>query len=375
MYRQLYKCRVLCIMDAEYSSYSFENLGGKAMRRYTSLLLVAFMLVLLIATISDNLAGHADRTRRDRPLQSITIYTTLPPEHVSMLADGYEKAKRVQVNFVPVSSEEVLQKLRQDAVIGREKADLVLADQRTLEKAAADGSLQPYLSESTDSVSAAFKDAAGEWTGVWYDPVVFCANRDYVRAVPRVPNTWMELATMSGVRVGITDFLAADASANLFFSMMSQFGDTATYDILRGIQPKVVQYSKYLSTPVRMAGMGEVDLSVAVQSEALRYIHQGYPLQVIYPEDGTAYTLTGAGIVEGAKNEAQAEDFVEWLLSDEAQLVLQSREFFFVPLNPVTIAYKSFPGKDVVLFSRPQEFSPSARHDLLDRWVKEVRLQ
>ena len=180
---------------------------------------------------------------------------------------------------------------------------------------------------------------------------------------------------MQGMRVGITDFFAADASANLFFSMMSQFGDAATYDILRGIQPKVVQYSKYLSTPVRMAGMGEVDISIAVQSEVMRYIHQGYPLQIIYPEDGTAYTLTGVGLAEGAKNEEQAKAFAEWLLGDEAQLALQSREFFFVPLNPVTIAYKSFPGKDVVLFSRPQDFSPSQRHDLLDRWVKEVRLQ
>ena len=345
------------------------------MRRYTSLLLVAFMLVLLIATISDNLAGHADRTRREKPLQSITVYTTLPPEHAGMLAEGYEKSKSVRVNFVPVSSVEVLQKLHQDSVGGRTRADLVLADRSTLEKAAANGGLQPYISENTDSIGASFKDAEGRWTGIWYDPVVFCANRDYVRTVPRVPNKWMELASMPEVRVGITDFLAADASANLFFSMMSQFGDQATYHILRGIQPKVVQYSKYLSTPVRMAGMGEVDLSVAVQSEVLRYIHQGYPLQVIYPEDGTAYTLTGVGLVEGAKNEAQAKDFVEWLLSDEAQLVLQSREFFFVPLNPVTIAYKSFPGKDVVLFSRPQDFSQSERHDLLDRWVKEVRLQ
>ena len=205
------------------------------MRRYTSLLLVAFMLVLLIATISDNLAGHADRTRRERPQQSVTVYTTLPPEHAGILAEGYEKAKRVQVNFVPVSSAEVLQKLHQDAAIGKGGADLVLADRATLEKAAADGDLQPYVSESTDSVSASFKDASAAWTGIWYDPVVFCANRDYVRTVPRVPNTWTELATMQGMRVGITDFFAADASANLFFSMMSQFGDAATYDILRGV--------------------------------------------------------------------------------------------------------------------------------------------
>lgn len=340
------------------------------MRRYTPLFITAFVVLLCTAILSDHLAGYADRTRREKPQQTLTVYTTLPAETVDIIASSYERDRKVQLNFLPISSEELVGKMR-DAI----SADVVLADQTTLESVAKLQCLRPYDSENTDAVAPVFKDRESLWTGIWYDPIVFAVNRDFVRGTVRVPNTWQELSYFGGdLRLGVTDFLAADAAKNLFFSMMSQYGDVATYQLLTRLHPKVVQYAKYLSTPVRMAGMGETDISVAVESEALRYIAQGYPLQIVYPEDGTAYILTGVGITQDAKRVKDAEAFVEWLLSDDAQLVLQRQQFFFVPVNPSTNAYKSFAGKNIVLYGRQQEFSPEVRYQLLDRWVKEVRL-
>ena len=61
---------------------------------------------------------------------------------------------------------------------------------------------------------------------------------------------------------------------------------------MQQIHAKVVRYAKYLSTPVRMVGMGEADVAIAVQSETLRYINDNYPISIIYPKDGTAYQLS-----------------------------------------------------------------------------------
>ena len=72
--------------------------------------------------------------------------------------------------------------------------------------------------------------------------------------------------------------------------------------------------------------MGEVDLSVAVESETLRYLQNGYPLKIIYPADGTSWLLTGFGITtKDAEKNLVAAKFADWLLSDEAQLYLQRR--------------------------------------------------
>lgn len=347
------------------------------MRRYTSLLLTSFLLLLIVVAGSAYLAG-AGRDAERRPMQEFTVYTTLPAEHVSILTTAYEKQHGVRVNFVPLSSDQLLIRLK-DQAAGENSGPcaMVLADRETLTKAAAAGDLVSYLSQSGDQVAEGFREANGYWVGVWYDPIVFCINKDYLKTQAQVPDTWTELAKKKQVRIGVTDFLAADASANLLVSMIAQFGDAAAYDIWRQIHPKVVQYARYLSNPVRQAGMGEVDISIAVESETIRYMQDGYPLQVVYPADGTAAMVTGTALAlnAGAKDTAAAKEFSDWLLSDEAQLALQEQGFYFVPTNPGTLAYKSFAGKNMILFNQPELFSAEQKHDFLDRWVKEIRFK
>ena len=219
-----------------------------------------------------------------------------------------------------------------------------------------------------------FRQEQGAWTGVWYDPVVFAVNSDYLRTLKNVPDTWTELSR-GETRISMTDFVAADAASNLLYSLIAQFGDEEAYRILRGIHPQVVQYTKYLSNPVRQVGMGEADISIAVASETLRYVADGYPIRIIYPADGTAYTLAGAGVLASAKPDDQqaAGEFVDWLLSDEAQTILWQKGFDFLPTNRATLAYQQFAGKNLVLFTQKPDFTDEQRHEFLDRWVKYIR--
>lgn len=348
------------------------------MRRCTIWILTAFLLVSA-AVAGFMLPVDADKKVSGVPTAELTAYTTLPAETAAILSEVYERENKVRVNFIPMSPKEIVQNIRDDAVSDPtvvRTVDIVLSDSNILREAAELDLLKPYTSEANDAVKDVFKDEYDRWTGVWYDPIVFCANRDYLRTTVNLPDTWDKLSKAGRIRVGITDFLAADASANLMIQMIGQFGDVKTYEILSGLHPKVVQYAKFLSNPVRQAGMGEVDISVAVASETLRYLQNGYPLKIIYPADGTSYLLTGFGITtsDAAKNQVAAK-FADWLLGDEAQLYLQTNGFYFIPTNPQTLAYKSFAGKNLELFDNQQTFSYEQRLDFLFRWVNEVRLK
>ena len=340
------------------------------MRRYTSLLFLAFVLVLGTVLGASLLSGSADKT----PGQSgrtVTVCTTMPAEQAGLLAAEYEKMAKVNVRFIPMTPEELAAALSDKK--NQPDADLVLADSRIMREGAMKGAFVPYLSEGTDSVADAFKDEEGAWTGVWYDPVVFCVNSDYLRTMPRIPETWAEFAAYPDMRVGMTDFLAADAASNLYFTMVSVYGEPEVLRQLSALHPKVVQYVKFLSTPVRMTGMGEVDAAVAVQSETLRYITDGYPIRIVYPTDGTAYMLTGAGLLRNDRPLAQ--DFFEWLLSDGAQMTLQKENVFFVPTNTGTLAYKQLVGKNIALFDKNENFTSAERSTLLDHWLQNVRFK
>ena len=348
------------------------------MRRYTVLVLTAFMIVLA-AVAGTAFRVDADKKTLGIPAGELTAYTTLPAETAAVLSEVYERENHVRVNFVPMSSQEILQKIKDDAVSDPtvvRTVDVVLTDSKILKQAAELNLLTPYSSETNDAVRRKFKDEHDRWIGVWYDPIVFCANKDFLRSTVDIPDTWEKLSKANNVRIGITDFLAADASANLLLQMIGNFGDAKTYEILAGIHPKVVQYAKFLANPVRQAGMGEVDISVAVESETLRYLQNGYPLKIIYPADGTSYLLTGFAITttDDAKNQLAAK-FSDWLLGDEAQIYLQTNGFYFVPTNPQTLAYKSFAGKNLSLLNNDQNFSLEQRQAFLNRWINDVRLK
>ena len=84
------------------------------MRRYTSLLLTAFLLFLIVVAGSAYMAG-AGRDAERRPMREITAYTTLPAEHAAILSAAYEQEYDIRINFVPLSSEAVLERLREQA--------------------------------------------------------------------------------------------------------------------------------------------------------------------------------------------------------------------------------------------------------------------
>ena len=345
------------------------------MRRYTILFLTAFLFV--IAAV----AGTSYRVGADERISEIelTAYTTLPAETVTILSEAYEKESHVRVNFVPLPAKDLIQKTADDAVSDPtvvETVDLILADSAVLNLLAEKKLLISHASEINDAVKKNFKDKHDRWVGVWYDPIIFCTNKDYLAKLKEIPDTWTKLANYKGIKIGITDFLVADAASNLMFQMISNFGDKTTYQILRGLHPKVVQYTKFLSNPVRQAGMGETDISIAVESETLRYMQEGYPLKIIYPADGTAYILTGVGLTD--KNFAKSHEvqkFTDWLLGDNAQLALQRNGFYFISTNPNSLAYKSFAGKNLVLFQNSPDFNDNQRQDFLERWVKHVRFK
>ena len=348
------------------------------MRRYTTFVLTAFMIILA-AVAGRTVPVDADKKTYATPTAQLTAYTTLPAETAAVLSEVYERENKVRVNFVPMNSNEILQKIKDDAVSDPQvvrTVDIVIADSKILRSAADLNLFTPHTSEAGDAVREIFKDEQDRWTGIWYDPIIFCANKDFLKRTVDLPDTWEKLSKAEKIRVGITDFLAADASANLMFQMVENFGEAKTYKILKDLHPKVVQYAKFLSNPVRQAGMGEVDLSVAVESETLRYIQNGYPLKIIYPADGTSCLLTGFGITtRDAEKNLVAAKFADWLLSDEAQLYLQTNGFYFIPTNPQTLAYKTFAGKNLVLFDGSQNFSAEQKHAYLDYWVKNVRLK
>lgn len=341
------------------------------MKRYLPLLLVAFLFIVVLLSGSVYLSGYADKAD-SKNLSSISVYTDLPVEQIEILAKAYEEAQKVKINIVPLSTQNMVDRLKNERM--GNSGDVVITNSFVLNQLKAEKLLLPYVSEITDIVPERFQDKDNDWTGIWYDPVVFAANRDFLKNLPHQPTKWADLAQDNKWRLVITDFLAAEASANLFYSMIAVNGEQQTMDYFRQLHPRIVQYAKYLVTPVRMAALGEADIAITVQSEAMRYVANKLPVQIIYPEEGTAYLLTGAAVVNAAGHVEDAKKFMDWLLQDHAQMVLKQNGYYFVTTNPEAAAYRDYETKNLKLFASKNVFSPVQQHQMLDKWVQSIRL-
>ncbi len=342
------------------------------MRRYLPILLIAFFVLVTIITGSTSLQGYADEQNPEKNIKSINVYTTLPIEQLSILAQEYERTEKIRINLIPLSESNLLAKVKSEMTTPQ--ADVIIANRALLEQLQKIKALKPYTSEQTDIIPERFKDENNYWTGIWYDPMVFAVNRDYLKTLSKTPTKWNDLIQDSKCRIGITDFLAAEASANLFYSLVSANGETQTFSYLKKLHPQIVQYAKFLTTPIRMAGMGEVDIAIATQSETIRYMNDKFPITLLYPEDGTSFVLTGSALIAGTKNELEAKQFIDWLLQDAAQGILYTNNFYFIPTNSETVISKYYDTKNIKLLDKKDAFSMEEKNVLIDKWVKTVRL-
>lgn len=337
------------------------------MKRYSILLVVSFIIVLVTVSGAVYFAEEGQHQDNIKYRGNLTVYTTLPAEQVSCLAEAYEKYSKVKVSFMTMSDEEIVSKMK-----SAKQSDVVITDSRVLQQAAAEGWLRPITVEGADAVKDNMKHSSGYWTGIWYDPVVFCINRDFMKRSGQTPLSWHALVNTPKIRVGITDLMAADNAANIYHFLVANLGEEKALEYMGKLHPKVVQYAKYLSTPVRMAGMGETDISIAVNSEVLRYIGEEYPLKIVYPKEGTAYTITGVGVLSNGNEELSVE-FVKWLLTDEPQWAMQNNGMYYIPANSSLLTAKQLLNQDEVLFKIKADYSIAMRKSQLDRWLKEVR--
>ncbi len=345
------------------------------MRRYIPLLLAGlctlFIILAMLLYTTHFVEQRNESSKLVPVIKKLTVYTTIPADIASIIANEYQKENNIQIDFIPLSLEEMNNRIEENKL---SDDDLVLTDAVLLRKMADYKELEGNISEQEDIVQEIFKDKNNFWIGIWYDPVVFCYNLDYVKNNWSIPLTWEELSENQNIKIAMSDFMVASAASNMLYSLVEAKGEESALNIVRNIHPKVVRYAKYLSTPVRMTGMGESDMAIAVQSEVLRYIHDNYPLTIIYPNDGTAYQLTGIGIMKNSNEKIAANDFIKWLLGDEVQMALQSNRYFFVPTNYSSLTYKEFAGKNIRFMEKQIYLDENGKKAILDKWVTEIRL-
>lgn len=135
-------------------------------------------------------------------------------------------------------------------------------------------------------------------------------------------------------------------------SWVNEWGVQAALDYVDQLHGNLKQFTESGSGPVKMLKQGELAAGLALTFQAVNESNSGQPLQIVFPENGSPYSLTGTAIIEGHQEKAgvaQVFDYIihEFLTYDKENF---SPEQIFegqenrIPNYPTDIAYADMTG-------------------------------
>jgi len=239
----------------------------------------------------------------------------------------FEKKTGIKVDYVESGSGAAVQRLARERA--NTKADVVVTLPPFVQQADGKGLLDAYRPEGADRVAAADKDPSGKWTSIVNNYFCFIYNN---KELKQPPATWQDLldAKFRNKLQYSTPGVAGDGTAVLIKALHDFGGRGPALSFLKKLQANNVGPSSSTGQLAPKTDKGE--LLVANGDVQMNYAntqsmpHQGIFFPAARPgAEPTTFALPyAAGLVKNAPHRANAQKFLDYLLSAPVQRQVSS---------------------------------------------------
>lgn len=108
------------------------------------------------------------------------------------------------------------------------------------------------------------------------------------------------------------------------------WGDESTLDYVDRLKNNLKQFTESGSGPIKMLTQGEVAIGLALTFQAVNKINEGQPFEIIFPPEGSPYSLTGCAIINGHQDKAGVKEVYQYIVNE---FLVYDKEYF----SPETI--------------------------------------
>jgi len=150
---------------------------------------------------------------------------------------------------------------------------------------------------------------------------VYNKNLMQEKGLPQ-PHSWADLLKEEyRGEIALSNPNTAGTGYSILVTLVDLMEKDGAFDYLKKLNSNISSYSKSGAAAAGQAARGEVAIGITFLHDANMMVAQGFPLELVAPEEGTGYSLAGVSIVIGARNMQDAKTFVDWILSPEGQAV------------------------------------------------------
>ncbi|HEY6928493.1 MAG TPA: extracellular solute-binding protein [Thermoanaerobaculia bacterium] len=246
--------------------------------------------------------------------------------------------------------------------------------------AAQKGLHEPYKPRGWEKIPADLKDPDGLWWTVHTATIAFVVNTQALGGAP-VPRSWADLTNPAYKgKVAYDDPTWGGTSYTLVYGVNSLLGgDDKNFkpglDYFKKLDANVLSYPR--ESIYNAVLRGEIPIWINADGNGYKMKNvDGGPITVVIPSEGSFSMPLVMGMVKGAPHASQAREYLDWLLTPEAQA--EFAKGFFRPVIegviPTDVAAQFLPAADYRGVRNLDLAKMAAASDALKKaWLEQVR--
>ena len=298
--------------------------------------------------------------------QKLVIYTAHKKEIYEPIIKEFEERSGIWVEVISGGTNQILERIA--AENGLNSGDVMFGGGvDSLE--AYSMYFQPYRCSQYEELDNAYVSLNDSYTVFSKLPIVFIYNNKLVISAG-TPRSWKELLNYRWHgKIAFADPAQSGSSYTALLTMTQILSrdieeDQILKDFANNLEGNVSEGSVEV---VEEVIKGERLVGITLEETALKRIAKGADIGMIYPSEGTSAVPDGCAIIKNAPHEANAELFLEFIVSEDVQHLLEDQLYR-------RSVRKDMAGKDeMVEIAYDLQYSDAHREEILNRWAELIQ--
>lgn len=249
----------------------------------------------------------------------VTIYTAAPQDLIDQVIPAFEKSAKVKVELIKGGSGDLINRLKAEK--GRQTADVLFSVAAEVIEANA-GLFTKFTPENAKFMADAFavNDAAVPFTAV----ATSIGVNTKLLTPAQYPKSWTDLA--NPLYKGRLSAARPDKSGSAYIQLatiLQIYGEDKGWELYTRILDNAVLSNSSGAVP-KFVNDGEAAVGLSNEDTLLKFKVGGGPVELLYPADGTSASADAMALVATPGNAEGGKAFINFMLSREAQEIVDA---------------------------------------------------
>ena len=247
--------------------------------------------------------------------QSVVVYNAVSTKLMDRFVEEFQKLNPgVKVEVISGGSGELLTRIQAEKA--RPRGDVLVGPDADVFDAAID-LFDSYKSKEADAFDRGGVHKDGKYYGFSMNFQAFIVNTKMM-PLDKAPKSWIDL-TKPEFKGKI--LMANPAQSGSAYSQMHQILMLYGWDVMA----KLIQNTTFVTSSklaYQNVAKGEFPVGLTSEFNILVMKQEGFPVEAVYPADGTALIFDANGIIKGGPNPENTRKFLDFISSKQAHAIL-----------------------------------------------------